>query len=246
MERRLKLAIAYDGSAFAGWQSQVHKNTIQDRLESAFRQVSHRSASVQGAGRTDAGVHALAQCAHVDVIDRGWPPERWRTAINALLPPSIRITRASYTPSGFHARFSAKGKVYQYTLWNAEILPPFEYRRAWHIIRPLDRAMLLAAAAKFEGTHDFRLFAANRGKPVETTIRTIRLVRITFRGPRIAIRFDGDGFLYKMVRLMAGAIVHCAQGKSSLEEITGRLALRGSVSRAAAPADGLLLLRVRY
>src|ERR1700758_3770512 len=111
MSQRLRLIIAYDGSPFAGWQSQSHGNTIQDHLERAFKQIAGEHVRVHGAGRTDAGVHALAQCAHVDITNKFLPPVRWTRALNALLPPTIRVTRSHYVFNDFHARLSAKGKI---------------------------------------------------------------------------------------------------------------------------------------
>jgi tRNA pseudouridine38-40 synthase len=246
MSRRLKLIVAYDGAPFAGWQSQSHGNTVQDHLERAFERVSGEAVRVHGAGRTDAGVHALAQCAHVDVL-KFLAADRWIKALNALLPPAIRVLSCRYVSKDFHARLSAKGKIYRYRIWIAPILPPLEYRRAWHVARPLDMGILKTAAKHFVGTHDFAAFAANRGKPEPRTIRTINSVRVRQKGPCVTIEFDGDGFLYKMVRLMVGALVKCAHGKMRIEEIISRLH-SGKVgsARFAAPAEGLYLVRVRY
>jgi tRNA pseudouridine38-40 synthase len=246
MSRRLKLIVAYDGAPFAGWQSQSHRNTVQDYLERAFERVTGGAVFVQGAGRTDAGVHALAQCAHVDV-SKLLPTDRWIKALNALLPSAIRVLRCRYVSKDFHARLSAKGKIYRYTIRTGPILPPFEYRRAWHIVRSLDLEILKSAVKHFVGTHDFTNFAANRGKPEPSTIRTINSVRVRQKGPCITIEFDGNGFLYKMVRLMVGALVKCAHGKMRVEEIASRLH-SGKVrhGRFAAPAEGLYLVRVRY
>jgi tRNA pseudouridine38-40 synthase len=244
---RLKLIVAYDGVPFAGWQSQSHRNTVQDHLESAIERVTGGAARLHGAGRTDAGVHALAQCAHVDLPNKLLPAERWAEALNALLPPTIRVLRCRYVLDDFHARLSASGKIYRYRIWNARVLPPFEYRRAWHVARPLDLQVLKSAAKHFVGTHDFAGFAANRGKREATTIRTINRVRVRQDGPCVTIEFDGDGFLYKMVRLMVGALMRCALGKMQMEEISERLKSKQSRSpRLAAPPDGLFLVRVRY
>jgi tRNA pseudouridine38-40 synthase len=246
MGQRLKLIVSYDGAPFAGWQSQSHRNTVQDHLERAFERVVGRAVRVHGAGRTDAGVHAFAQCAHVDVL-KFLPPDRWIKALNALLPPAIRVLRCQYVSKDFHARLSAKAKIYRYTVWSAPILPPFEYCRAWHIPQSLDPEILKSAAKHFVGTHDFATFAANRGKPETSTIRTINSVRVRQKGPCVTIEFDGDSFLYKMVRLMVGALVKCALGKMRVEEITSRLH-SGKVrhGRFAAPPEGLYLVRVRY
>jgi len=257
MSRRLKLIIAYDGAPFAGWQSQSHRNTVQDHLQRAFERISGRAVRIHGAGRTDAGVHAFAQCAHVDV-SKFLPSARWIEALNALLPPAIRVLRCRYVSSDFHARLSAKAKIYCYRIWTAPILPPFEYRRAWHIVQPLDLKILKSAAKHFVGTHNFASFAANRGKsasrtdssrrePEPSTIRTINSVCVRQKGPCLTIEFHGDGFLYKMVRLMVGALVKCALGNIHVEEIPSRLR-SGKIGSAsfAAPAGGLYLVRVRY
>jgi len=246
MTRRLKLIVAYDGAPFAGWQSQSHRNTIQDHLEHVFKRVAGRPVRVHGAGRTDAGVHALAQCGHVDV-DKALAPARWTEALNALLPPTIRVMRCRYVSNEFHARISAKGKIYRYRIWSAPVLPPFEDRRAWHIARPLDLNVLNRAAKHFAGTHDFAGFAANRGKTEESTIRTIHSVRVRQKSSCVTIEFDGNGFLYKMVRLIVGSLVKCALGKICVEDLIARLdSGRATPPRFAAPAEGLFLIRVRY
>ncbi len=247
MSRRLKLIIAYNGVPFAGWQSQSHRNGIQDHLERAFERIGGKRVRVHGAGRTDAGVHALAQCAHVDLAEDGLSTARWREAINALLPPAIRVLHCRFVSQNFHARLSAKGKIYRYRIWAASVLPPFEYGRAWHVPHPLDLKLLKKAASQFVGTHDFAAFAANRGKPEKSTIRTIYSVAVRRRGPLVTIEFDGDGFLYKMIRLIVGSLVHCALGKSRIENVTERLvSAHASHRRFVAPAEGLFLVRVRY
>ncbi len=249
MPARLKFIVAYDGAAFAGWQSQKNGNTIQDHLERAFGAVSSTKVHVQGAGRTDAGVHALAQCAHVDLPDRRFTGERWVSAANAGLPAAIRVLRCRYVPETFHARFTACGKIYRYRIWNARVLPPFETRRAWHVSTALDYHAIRTAAQIFEGEHDFASFAANRGTQPESTVRTIQSVRVTRAGPGITIQFDGGGFLYKMVRLMVGALVQVGRGRSSRKEIAEGLDTKNRhryTDRLVAPADGLILVRVRY
>ncbi|MFN2540642.1 MAG: tRNA pseudouridine(38-40) synthase TruA [Chthoniobacterales bacterium] len=247
MSHRLKLIVGYHGSHFAGWQSQGHGNTVQDELERAFQTISGKGVRVHGAGRTDAGVHALGQCAHVDLSDRNLSAERWLKAANAILPPTIRVLRCSFVPDTFHARLSAKGKVYRYRIWSAPVLPPLEYGRAWHIPSPLNLANLQAAVELFVGKHNFAAFAANRGKPETNTVRTINSVRVQRRDASVTIDFDGDGFLYKMVRLMVGTIAQCALGKISPEEIRKHLSSPGAeAQRFVAPAEGLFLVRVRY
>jgi tRNA pseudouridine38-40 synthase len=247
MSRRLKLIIAYDGAPFAGWQRQSHRNTVQDHLERAFERVVGKPVRVHGAGRTDAGVHALAQCAHIELPNDRLSAARWTEALNALLPPTIRVLRCQYVSNDFHARLSAKGKIYHYRIWLAPVLPPSKYRRTWHIAHPIDLKILKRAANHFVGTHDFAGFAANRGKPEKSTTRTIYSVHVRHKGPFLTIEFDGDGFLYKMVRLIVGSLVKCALGKTRIGDITARLD-SGQVgpARFAAPAEGLFLVRVRY
>jgi tRNA pseudouridine38-40 synthase len=258
MSRRLKMIVAYDGEGFAGWQSQSHRNTIQDHIERAFERIGGKPVRIHGAGRTDAGVHALAQCAHVDLPDKRLWAARWTEALNALLPPAIRVLRCRYVAKDFHARLSAKGKLYHYRIWSGPVLPPFEYGRAWHVSSPLDFEVLKTAAKHFVGTHDFASFAANRGKSgnrtdssrgvrEENTIRTIYSLRVRRSGPCVTLDFDGDGFLYKMIRLIVGSLVKCALGKLRVEDLADRLAFaRAAMPRFAAPAQGLFLVRVRY
>jgi len=247
MSSRLKLTVAYDGAAFAGWQSQAHRNTVQDQLERALQKISGHHIRIHGAGRTDAGVHALAQCAHVDLPDKRMSIERWRNALNAVLPAAVRILRCQHVSQKFHARFSATGKLYRYRIWAAPILPPLELGRAWHIFSPLNVDLLKAAGQKFVGRHDFAAFAANLGRKEKDTTRTISSIRIRRSGPRIAIDVTGDGFLYKMVRLMVGAMIHVALGKIDVSEIASRLKSgQPGASRFVAPAEGLYLVKIWY
>jgi tRNA pseudouridine38-40 synthase len=247
MPQRLKLVVAYDGAVFAGWQSQTHRNTVQDRLEHAFQKIIGVRIRVHGAGRTDAGVHALGQCAHVDLPERRLSADRWISALNASLPATIRVLRCQFVSQNFHARFSARGKVYHYRIWAGPILPPLEFGRAWHISPPLDVDLLKKAGERFVGTHDFAAFAANRGKKEENTARTIWSVQIRRNGPRVTIEVAGDGFLYKMVRLIIGAMTRAALGKMDLDEITSRLKSgHADGFRFVAPAEGLYLAKIWY
>ena len=247
MARRIKLVIAYDGAPFAGWQSQLHGNTVQDQLEDAVKRITGEQVRVHGAGRTDTGVHAIGQCAHLDLETHKFEAARLLVALNAVLPPTIRILRCERAAATFHARFSAKGKMYRYRIWNASVLPPLEYGHAWHVANSLDVETLRTALARFKGRHDFAPFAANRVKPSEDAIRTIHAVGLTRRGPCLTMQFEGDGFLYKMVRMMVGAIVLCGQEKLAVSDIVERFG-QGSRSgfRLVAPAAGLFLVRVRY
>jgi tRNA pseudouridine38-40 synthase len=261
--RRLKLIVAYDGSDFAGWQSQKHGNTIQDQIERSFAKICGRNVVVTGAGRTDAGVHALGQCAHADVpVMKKLSAPDWLKALNGTLPLTIRILRARFVSKNFHARFSARAKLYCYRIRNTAIPSPFELGRAWHIAQPLNLRGLKEGAALFVGRHDFAGFAANRGRKETDTVRMIESVRIVRRGGVLTMEFWGDGFLYKMVRMMVAALVRCALGKAPLEEVRSRLqtashllpdrvpGTRASTgtqtTRPVAPAEGLYLVGIRY
>lgn len=245
--RRLKLIVAYDGAGFSGWQSQARGDTIQDRIEAAFAQVLGEKLRVHGAGRTDAGVHALGQCAHVDLPPTRLTPPVLAAAVNASLPPQIRLLRCRFVPPAFHARFLSRGKVYRYRLATTPVLSPFELGRAWHVSGALDDLSLRACAKLFVGRHDFSGFAANRGHPVTSTIRTMNKVRVHRTAAITLIEIEGDGFLYKMVRLMVGAMVQCALGKRSISEVRDRLEVAATErARFVAPAEGLTLVRVMY
>ncbi len=245
--RRLKLILSYNGEPFAGWQCQANGNGIQDHVEAAFRQLCGETVRVHGAGRTDAGVHAFAQCAHVDVPTKRFTPGTWLNGLNALLPLKIRIERCIAARSDFHARFDATAKTYRYRIWNAEVLSALEVGSVWHVISPIDRGIMADAARQFVGKHDFAAFTANRGHPVTDTVRTIKSAKVRTRGALIEIEFSGDGFLYKMVRLLVGTLVRCATGKDRLESVRERLSKPVTAgSREVAPAAGLYLVRVSY
>ena len=249
MAARLKLIVAYDGAPFSGWQSQPNKNGVQDHLENAFARICSQPVRVHGAGRTDAGVHALAQCAHVDAPERRYKPERWLAALNGVLPPAIRVMSCRFVSESFHARFSAKGKIYRYRVWNGNVLPPLESNRAWHVRDPIDWRRMSVAAKELIGRHDFASFAANRGAHVEDTIRRLQEASVRKSGPLLTFNFEGDGFLYKMVRLMVGELVRIGLGESAAGEIRARLKnpdRSNSTARNVAPAMGLFLIRVRY
>ena len=244
---RLKLTVAYDGRPFSGWQSQPNQNAIQDHLERAFSQIASAPIKLHGAGRTDSGVHALGQVAHVDVPRGKLNPVTWMAAANAHLPAEIRVIRCQPTQADFHAQYSAVGKVYRYRIWNAPVFHPLEVGRAWHVPQPLDFDILRASSDRLTGTHDYASFAANRGKAAETTTRTIHQIRIQHRKEFLALEFHGNGFLYRMVRMLTGTIIRVASQKADLSWIVELLANPGkSKTNCTAPAGGLYLVRVKY
>jgi tRNA pseudouridine38-40 synthase len=247
---RLKLLVAYDGRPFTGWQSQARRNGIQDHLEAAFLKITGADIRVHGSGRTDAGVHALGQVAHADVPAGKHAPDIWLAALNANLPPEIRILRVQAVPGGregFHARYDASGKRYDYRIWNDTWLHPLEIGRAWQVPNPIDPALLRKGADMLVGRHDFGGFAANRGKEDPDTVRTITELKIARRGPLFTLHVTGTGFLYKMVRLLTGTLVRIGQGKAPVDLIAELLASKGrKKTQFAAPAEGLYLVRVFY
>jgi len=246
---RLKMLIAYDGRPFRGWQSQATKDAVQDHMEGAFARTIGERVVVHGSGRTDAGVHALAQIAHADVPATRLEVNAWRGALNNFLPPQIRVLKVSKAADDFHARFHARGKIYTYRIWNEAYLHPLEIGRAWHMPGKLDLDVLRKGAQMLEGKHDFAGFAANRapGYAAEDTVRTIQHICLTRRGYLLNLRFEGNGFLYKMVRLLTGTLIRCAQGRAELTFIKELLAAKGTKKTSfAAPAEGLYLTRVLY
>jgi len=245
---RVKLTIAYDGAPFAGWQSQAGGGTVQDFIEAALAKIAGQKITLHGAGRTDAGVHALAQIAHFDAPGTArLAPTAWLSALNATLPATVRILRAEQVADDFHARFDARGKIYRYEICTRAVLPPHRFRRAWHVPQGLDSDLLRDTLQIFVGAHDFRAFAANRRTPVMDPVRRIASIRTVRAGHSLALTFEGDGFLYKMVRMLAGAGVRVAQGKESPERLRALLAAPTSGHWTfVAPADGLHLVRVLY
>ncbi len=243
---RLLLEIAYRGAGLNGWQSQTGGNTVQDFLEKAFHALGERDATIHGSGRTDAGVHANAQQAHIDVAAGRFTPREWIAALNAHLPASIRVMKIQEVSEDFHARFSATGKIYTYTIWNAPMTHPMFDDRSWHVPWKLDSDSIRAACSLFEGTHDFAAFSARRTKEPEHTTRAIHRIDTHFDGPKIELRFEGGGFLYKMVRILTAAIIRLAAGRCDLEELSVRLREGAPAFCHTAPAHGLRLEKVIY
>ncbi|MEM1294615.1 MAG: tRNA pseudouridine(38-40) synthase TruA [Verrucomicrobiota bacterium] len=250
--RRYRLTIAYDGRPFEGWQSQPSGNTVQDYLLGAAREIHPEVSTFQGSGRTDAGVHAEAQVAHFDVPgDSTMDGDAWLRALNTKLPRTIRIMNSLEVSSEFHAQFDAEGKTYRYELFTGPVLPPLRAGLAWHVRRELDWERLVQAANLFVGEHDFAAFAANRGDPgsnPDNTIRTLFEVVPERQADVITVTLHGNGFLYKMVRLIIGGVTKCAQGAIELSELKRLLdrPKNGEKSPLAAPPDGLCLVRVDY
>lgn len=252
---RLLFTCAYDGAPYLGWQSQRGGNTVQDVVERAMADILREPLRIAAAGRTDAGVHAAAQRFHADIPEScRMSPQNWRDALNAHLPASIRIMAVQAVDAAFHARFNAVGKRYDYLIWRGPVLPPFLAGRAWHLPHAFDAALLAEALHLYEGTHDFRRFAAKRGNepdppPADFYLRTIYSAEVAEEqgGELLRLRFRGNGFMYRMVRLLVGTAHQVARGRMSLDELSALLtALDEPKTRFCAPADGLYLQAVEY
>lgn len=251
MARIFKLTLAYDGHDFAGWQVQPDRPTIQGALVSAIEQLTGEKTLPQGSGRTDAGVHALAQVASV-AIECPIPAINLRTALNDILPASIRVLTAEEAAPGFHARRSARAKTYRYHMFRTEICPPFRARYAYHYPYPLDENAMIAAATMVEGEHDFTSFAAvdpeSKKEGLEVhSLRTIFSSQWQRVGDELLYTVRGNGFLHHMVRNLVGTFLMIGKGTLSAEDLKLILAKRDrSAAAATAPATGLFLVSVEY
>jgi tRNA pseudouridine38-40 synthase len=250
--QRLRITLAYDGSPWQGWQGQQHGQGIQNQIQAAFFAVLGAEVAVEAAGRTDAGVHALAQVAHADV-ESTLPAAHWQRALNDRLPASIRVMNVATAPADFHARFSAQGKTYRYSIQRSAVMDPLLAQRAWHLPGALDLDLLQQSLRLLTGKHDFRRLSSrrtdvsqHRDEPEHTT-RTLHEAKWQTCGSELSLDFSGDGFLYRMVRVLVGTAVHVARGRMSIQELAAMLAdPSGPRSTQCAPPQGLYLLAVHY
>jgi tRNA pseudouridine38-40 synthase len=247
----LKLTVAYDGTGLVGWQRQASGVSVQGLLEEALAPLAGAPVSIAGAGRTDAGVHALAQVASVSLA-RDVSPDVVRRAMNVRLPPAVRVTAVDVVDAAFHARFRSTAKTYRYRLCNAEVVSPFEQPFVWHVPWPLlDVGAMRDAAARLAGHHDFAAFQG-AGTDVETSERTIYSARVQADpleggGVLLAVELRGDGFLRHMVRAVAGTLVEVGRGRRPpawMDEVLASKT-RGRAGRTA-PPQGLFLVGVEY
>lgn len=245
---RWKCTVAYDGTAFAGWQIQPNAETVQAVIERRLAEVLKVDTPITGSGRTDAGVHASGQVFH---FDAHWPhdPAKLLTALRIGLPPTIQVKTAEQVSVDFHARFSAKGKIYHYEISHGGYADPFTQAYTWSMPRTLNVEAMRKAAAVLVGTHDFRAFSAIAGSGIEKedTVRTVRRLDIVERGSRLRIEAEGNGFLYKMVRSLVGALVDVGVGRITPADIEAILASKIRTERVfTAPPQGLSLMKVFY
>jgi tRNA pseudouridine38-40 synthase len=245
---RWKCVCAYDGTGFSGWQSQPKGDSVQDAIEGRLKVILGSKTRIHGSGRTDAGVHAIGQVFHFDA-DWRHGPDKLAAALRHRLPRSIQIVRVRVVSPEFHARFSATGKVYEYRIYLGDA-DPFTRPYAWTVQMPIDVGSMKAAAPILVGRHDFRAFSAvNGGDPGEQadTVRDLRVLDVIVRGRKVRIVAEADGFLYKMVRSLAGALVAAGEGKLSPAEISAYLKTGVRTARVqTAPPQGLFLRRVMY
>jgi tRNA pseudouridine38-40 synthase len=244
--RHFKLSIAYDGTRYGGWQLQPNTHTIQEAIEQAVAKLAGRAVRVHGSGRTDAGVHARAQVANCSFATK-LALRILLLALNANIPEDIRVIRIQEVDGKFHARFSAKGKEYRYQIDCGIVANPFLRAYAWHHPRPLDIAVMRHAAKLLVGRHDFSALSANPMRTIETPVRKVSKLTVTKRDNVLTISIRADGFLYKMVRSIVGALVKVGEGRLTTEELqTLMRAKKRTALIETAPARGLFLWNVRY
>ena len=255
--RNLKLTLSYDGADFAGWQVQPGRATVQGTLASAIGRLSGENVLPQGSGRTDAGVHALAQVASFASAS-AIPAENWMRALNDILPASIRVLEFSEAAHNFHARKSARAKTYRYRIYRGAVCPPFLARYVWPYPYPLEETAMIAAAGVVVGEHDFTSFAAVDPERVErmaeentsfqtTNIRTIFSSNWAREGEELIYTVRGSGFLHHMVRNLVGTFLMIGKGTVSREDLGRILAARERTAAGpTAPASGLYLVGVEY
>ena len=247
--RTLRLVLAYDGTDYVGWQRQSDGVSIQGLLEDALRPIEGADVTVHGAGRTDAGVHALGQVASFKLSAATIDAVTLARALNAVLPLDLRVLRCEEAADDFHARFSATGKCYEYRIVNGPVASPFLRRYVWHVIPGLDLDAIRTASAALVGRHDFASFQGS-GTAVVSSERTVR--RLEWRaggGPEtpLVMEIEGDGFLRHMVRNIAGTLIEIGLGRWPAQEIERILQSRDrSQSGTTAPPSGLFLARVLY
>lgn len=236
--------IAYDGTNYSGWQVQNNAPSIQSLVQKALQTALRHPLDLTGSGRTDAGVHARGQTAHFDT-DLYY--DRLCFSLNALLPSDIRILDIAPVAPDFHARYSALSKIYHYHLHLDPIADPFTQLYRHQVFGPFDLEKLKRGASQFLGTHDFTSFANVKEAPQTDTIRTLMRLDVIEQKGGLRLEFEGDGFLYKMVRNITGTLIDIATGKVDAAEIPNILAARDRrKAGAAAPAHGLFLIQVKY
>ncbi|MEE3049296.1 MAG: tRNA pseudouridine(38-40) synthase TruA [Pseudomonadota bacterium] len=244
---RFKLTLEYDGAPFVGWQRQDNGPSVQAALEDALRALTGRAVEVVGAGRTDAGVHALGQVAHIDLADERFDGRKLREALNYHLKPApIAVLGAAPAPADFHARFSATARAYLYVIVNRRAPLAIDRGRAWQVRQPLDVAAMAAAAEPLLGHHDFTSFRAAQCQ-AKSPCKTLDRLTVTREGDEIHIEAGARSFLHHQVRNIVGTLKWAGEGKWTAREVAAALAARDRAAAGpTAPADGLYLVSVAY
>lgn len=246
--QRFKLTVAYDGAAYSGWQVQLKHPTVQQVLEETLKAITGQAfVKVHGSGRTDQGVHARGQVAHVDLETR-MTAAAVQGALNSRLPEDIRILKSVKVRNDFHARKHAAGKEYRYFVWNDSLVLPDKRFYSLHNHYKLDLGAMRKAAAYFEGEHDFAAFAAKNSRVMETTVRAVYSFKVSKKGPELTFRVSGSGFMYKQVRSMVGFLLQVGRGveePGSVRELLANPQPR-KARIPSAPPHGLFLWRVWY
>jgi tRNA pseudouridine38-40 synthase len=243
--RNIKLLLAYDGTDFSGWQRQRDRRTVQQVLEEAIGEITGTTPASNASGRTDAGVHALGQVVHF-YTGSLLEPVVLVKALNAKLPPDVRVWSASEMPQSFHATLDAKTKLYRYEIDNAPIADPFRRRYAGHVYRRLDADAMNRAAAALRGRHDFHSFETNWPNRT-SSVRTITRLEVARVGDSVQVEVEADGFLYNMVRAITGTLVQVGLGRRPEQWVAEALAAEDrSAAGPTAPPQGLFLVRVNY
>lgn len=242
---RIALGLAYDGSRFCGWQTQPSGGAVQDHLERALAEIAGHPVRVTAAGRTDAGVHAVAQVAHFET-EAARPETAWVRGTNALLPEGVAVQWAVPVADGFHARFTATGRSYRYVLYNHPVRPALAAPYVGWFHLPLDEERMQQAAAHLVGRHDFSAFRAAECQ-ARTPVRTLSRATLVRRGPYLVFDFTADAFLHHMVRNIVGALVYVGKGRHSPGWIAELLASRDRARGAPTfAAQGLYLTAIHY
>ncbi len=243
----MSILVSYDGTAYHGWQVQPGLPTVQLELETVVAKLEGKPVHVVGSGRTDAGVHALAVCAAFD-LENPIPEANLRKALNRYLPPDIRVHEVRERPHGFHPRFDAIAKTYEYRIWREEVCPPFVRRYVHHHPYPLNEAAMIATAAHFVGEYDFTAFSSMDPKDAvgRSKVRRIFESKMWREGDQLNYRVRGSGFLKHMVRHMMGFLLEVGKGNQSGEELEKYLAGAPAKVRDSAPSRGLTQISVEY
>ncbi|EGO87876.1 tRNA pseudouridine(38-40) synthase TruA [Clostridium botulinum C] len=246
MKRNVKLIIEYDGSNYSGWQKQKHSITVQQKIEEAISEITKTDTEIIGCSRTDAGVHARNFVANF-ITESSVPPSKFKYAINSKLPKDIVIKKSSEVPLDFHARFHSKGKKYVYTILNREEPPTIDRNVVYHFNKDLDVNAMKMASKYFIGSHEFDSFYKKSGSSVKSTLRTIYYCDVTKCEDVIKFTVIGEGFLYNMVRIMAGTLIEAGIGRIIPEDIKAIiLAKDREKAGRSLPPQGLCLQEVLY